>query len=471
MIDKVKENKAMLILCITLLCPPVGFVLALVGLCRDFDRWKTYIFCIAWGLAVFAYCYVPTVEADMVRYFQYLDELKGVPFSEAATIGRFGHQRNYSFIYYCWLFSNLGLKRLVPAIPVFFIYYTGLYVTFRVGTDLRARHRDILTYAFIMLLTLNFFGVENNVRNVSAFCMITLAVFRETYLKKRDIWTLILYIFPVFLHTTAIIFLLLRVMVGILRHIKCRYQLMFIFIAAIPAIPSVLRLLYEQLRYTTSDNLIIHTLINVIKTANAYYTYSDAEWAVAVAQSGSEQVAKILYSVFTLTTIVIILLHWFAPFSKVKPLGTRIKKCLTLGFGADKGVVAAPSDDAADVPTDTFESVSERLSFFMDYEFFVGGLTLAMVPMVMPEYWRFVSVIIVFGGVFYLLTKANGTGFPIAKKLLWIFLILAPLCAALWGRNWILYTDGVKTILHAMICNPIVVFIAKFCGNSLAFLL
>lgn len=406
----------------------------------------------------------------MVRYFQYLDQLKGIPLSEAAAIDRFGHQRNYSFIYYCWVLTNLGLDRLVPAIPVFFIYYTGLYVTFRVGTDLGAKRRDILTYVGIFLLTLNFFGIENNVRNVSAFCMITLAVFRGSYLKKKDLWTLILYIFPVFLHTSAIIFLILRVVVGILQHIKCRYQLMFAFLVSIPAIPAVLRLLYESLRYLTSDNLVIHTLINVIKTANAYYTLTDAEWAVAAAQSGSEQAAKILYSVFTLTALGIIMLHWFARFRNVKPFGTRVKKCLSIGLGAGQAAVSNQESATRNVTTVPFESVAERLSLFLDYEFFVGGLTLAMVPMVMPEYWRFVSVIIVFGGVFYLLTKENTAGYPIAKKLLTVFLILAPLCAALWGRNWILYTDGVQTLLHALICNPIVIILAKLCGISLEFL-
>lgn len=471
MIDKVKQHQALLILCATLLCPPVGFVLALVGLCRDFVHWKTYIFCIAWGLAVFAYCYAPTVESDMVRYFQYLDQLKGVPFGEAATIGKFGHQKNYSFIYYCWIFANLGLDRLVPAIPVFFIYYTGLYVTFRVGTDLQADRRDILTYAFIFLLTLNFFGIENNVRNVSAFCMIALAVFRGSYLKKKDIWTLILYVFPIFLHTSAIILLFLRIFVGILRHIKCRYQIMFIFIAFIPAIPSVLQLLYGLVGDVTSDNLILNTLINVIKSANAYYTHTDAEWAVIVAHSGSEQVAKILYNTFALTTIVIILLHWFARFRDVKPLGNRVKKCLLMGLGKNGMMTNEQCSNAVSTEIATFDSVSERLSLFIDYEFFIGGLTLAMVPMVMPEYWRFVSVLIVFGGVFFLLTKKNVAGYPIAKKLLMVFLILAPLCAGLWGRNWILYTDGGKTLLRALICNPIVIFIAKLCGTSLELLI
>ncbi len=471
MIDKVKQHKALLILCVTLLCPPVGFVLAFIGLCRDFAHWKTYIFCIAWGLAVFAYCYAPTVESDMVRYFQYLEQLKGVPFAEAATIDRFGYQRNYSFIYYCWVLANLGLDRLLPAIPVFFIYYTGLYITFRVGTDLGAERKDILTYVIILLLTLNFFGVENNVRNVSAFCMITLAVFRGSYLKKKDIWTLILYIFPVFLHTSAIIFLLLRVLVGIVHHIKCRYQIMFVFIALIPTIPSVLQMLSGHLIGVTSDNLLLHTLLNVIKTANDYYTYSDAEWAISVAQSGSEQVAKILYSVFALTTIVIILLHWFARFRNVKPFGARVKKCLAIGLGADQRRKDEQPIDADTASALAFDSVSERLSLFVDYEFFIAGLTIAMVPMVMPEYWRFVSVIIVFGGVFYLLTKKNAEGYPIAKKLLVVFLVLAPLCAALWGRNWILYTDVVKTILRAFLCNPIVIFVTRLCGTSLELLI
>lgn len=471
MVDKVKQNKALLILCVTLLCPPVGFVLALVGLCRDFDHWKTYIFCVAWGLAVFAYCYAPTVESDMVRYFQYLDQLKGVPFAEAATIDRYGYYRNYSFIYYCWILANLGLDRLMPAIPVFFIYYTGLYVTFRVGTDLRAKHQDILTYAFILLLTLNFFGVENNVRNVSAFCMITLAVFRETYLKKRDIWTLIFYIFPVFLHMSAFIFLLLRVLVGILHRIRCRYQLMFLFIALIPTIPNILQILSEHLIGVTSDNLILHTIFSAIKTANAYYTRTEAEWAISVAQSGSEQMAKVLYSVFTITVLSIILLHWFARFRNEKSFGTRVKKCLMMGLSADQIVTTELIVDTDTMSTVEFESVSEKLSFFVDYEFFVAGLTIAVVPMVMPEYWRFVSVLVVFGGVFYLLTKRNVEGYPIAKKLLVVFLVLAPLCAALWGRNWILYTDAITTLLRAMVCNPIVIFIAKLCGTSLELLI
>ena len=404
------------------------------------------------------YCYTPKVETDLTRYLQYVDELKGVSFMEAAVTGRYGYRRNYSFVYYCWILSNLGLKRLVPAIPVFFIYYVGLYVTCRVGTDLKASRRDILTYILILLLTLNFFAVENNVRNVFAFCMIAFAVFRASYLKKKDIWTLLLYVLPIFLHTSAIIFVALRVVVGVLRHIKYHFQSLLAIILLVPFVPEITKGLYGFLVGIKSDNILLKMLLHIVESANTYYTGSGAEWAIAVSQSGSEKLAKLLYTAFAITVVVLILIHYFSRLKEKKMVSKQHSLLETQENNEAKGCESGENV--------AFNDISERLSLFLDYQFLVGGLTLASVPMVMPEYWRFVSVLITFGGVFYLLTKANSKGYSITKKMLWIFLALAPVCAALWARNWIMYTDGLQTILSALVCNPIVILIVRLCGTS-----
>lgn len=69
------HNKKIMIFA-TLLCPPLGFVLALLCLYKNQNEWKTCIFCISYAIAIFAYCYEPTVDSDLVRYHQVIEQIK-----------------------------------------------------------------------------------------------------------------------------------------------------------------------------------------------------------------------------------------------------------------------------------------------------------------------------------------------------------------------------------------------------------
>ena len=70
--ESVKENhdyiNGLIMIALIIICPPIGIILALFCLYKGYNNWKINVFCISYAMAVFAYCYIPTVDSDLVRY-------------------------------------------------------------------------------------------------------------------------------------------------------------------------------------------------------------------------------------------------------------------------------------------------------------------------------------------------------------------------------------------------------------------
>lgn len=420
---KINKYNAIIAILITIICPPIGLIVSLISIRKDINNWKSYILCIAWAMAIFAYCYEPTVDSDLVRYFAYAKTLENNSFLDAINAKLYGVGNLYVFNFFCWIFTKVGDIRLLPAVSTFCVYYIGMYVTCDFGKDNNIERNKISSYIVTILLMVSFYSVVNNVRNIWAFSIVGLAIYRDCYKNKRNLLTIALYVLPVFMHTSAVVIILLRLVIIISGKLR-------VFIsAAIVLVPSTLSLLSSSLAGISSGNIIINLLINTINSGNNYYSHSNAAWALIVSKSGAAKAMKMLYMILAIYEIVSYF-RWY-----------RNKNNTTTEYGYLRNV---------------------RI---IDFPFLCFLLAVACFPMVMPEYWRFAYLGILFGAAFYFYSTTiwgNLSGYVLA-----FIRVLSIGILMLWIRDLFLYSNVGALLYRAFIANPIVIILLNEIGNGI----
>lgn len=412
---------SLLMIGFTIIFPPIGMLLALLCLyINRYKNWKTNIFCIAYAMAVFAYCYIPTVDSDLVRYHQVIQQVKEMSFMDAVNYKLYGEGNLYSFMALCWILGKIGQPNLLQSISVFSVVYIASYVNYRIANDNKIMHKESFGALLFLLLNLNFYILVNNVRNVFAFCLICYAVFRELYLKKRDVFTIILYIAPCFMHASAILLVLFRIILPFTRKIK------WILLILIISMKFVVGYLATFLGSIASGNVAVQLIVSMLNKGNRYYNNYDSAWAIAAHSSGSMQLMKLI---LVLECIILTILM----FKNLKML----------------------SEDTNIISDDYF--IKARVNM-INYLFLVDIMGFACVPMYMPEYWRFLVVIVLFNGVIVLGISNALYGKNIFYNLRGLLFLLTPAYFVLTMRDLITYSKITSMIINAFFCNPITIW-------------
>lgn len=406
---KIKMNREFF-LCF--LCPPLSLPAAIKGIRSSLKSWRAYVFLLALFLATVAYCYTPVVdEPDIIRYFEWAEILGKMPFGEAVTYVFKGERHLYVLNAFLWFGGKLGDLHLIPALSIFIIYYICFYITCFVAEKEGTPSKYVCWYIVFATATLNFYGLTNNVRNVLGFCIIGYAFFREIYKEKRDLWTIVLYTIPLFLHSSCFVIILIRLILLIPGTYKIP------FAGAATLVVPITGFLYSHINWFSSGNIISQVIKMAIAKAYIYYRNDAAEWAVAVANSGSHKLSRIVYII--LSVLMCLAIYFYQLHGKQKK---KRAKNTTMG----------------------------------EFVFYVGIITIACAPMPMPEYWRFVSLLIVMGGtvippLYMRRCKASGV-FALTT------FICSPICLALWVRN-IMQCEILNLIFKPFVMNPIIIFL------------
>lgn len=398
-----------------LLCflfPPLSLPIAIKGFRSNFKDWRGYAFLLAIFLATVAYCYTPVKDnPDIVRYFEWAETLGTMPFGEAVTYVLKGEKNLYLLNAFLWLGGKLGDVHLIPALSIFIVYYICFYITCYVAEKEGTPSKYVCWYIVFAIVTLNFYALTNNVRNVLGFCVIGYAFFREIYQRKKDVWTIILYIAPLFLHSSCLVIILIRLMLLIPGTYKV------IFAAAAAFVMPITDFLYSHLSWIPSGNAIGQIVRMAVAKAYIFYRNERDAWAIAVSNSGSQRLAKIIYIALAM---LICLAIYFYP-----------------SYGRRKGE-------------------EKRKASMSNFIFYIGIVTIACAPMPMPEYWRFVSVLIVMGGAvippIYIRRRQASGVFSLAT------FVCSPICLALWVRS-IIKCEILDLIFKPFVMNPLVILI------------
>lgn len=408
---------------LTILIPPLGLPLSFIGLHKDFKNWKQYILCLALFLAAVAYSYVPTGNSDLVRYIDNITFFGQMSFGDAVAYQGWtgeGIGSNLITLYaFYWLIGRTGDYHLAPAITTFVIYYIGYYTTCRISEDIELNKKYVVRYIVFITLALNFFGIINNIRNIFAFSIIGFAIFRDYYLKKRDFWTVILYIFPLFFHSSAILFVFLRLLLELPSKLKP------ICSVALLSSNLMVGILYNNIHRIGTGNIFTKLLSFAIMKGYAFFNDTSSTWGLIVQRSGSQRLARVLYITMAIIFCVTAL--------------------LTEKRNNSNG-------------QDSILNGDKRIHAMHNFDFYIGLVTIACVSMLMPEYWRFVSPMILFGGVIYMRAYTNSNHRSWKQYVINIVFLLMLPCAALWARDLLRGSEITALLMQPFVSSPILVF-------------
>ena len=423
---------------LSFLIPPLGIPLGLYGLWNDFEKWKKYVFCIALGVASFAYCYYPLENTDLVRYAATFYEAGGKTLHDAAfkmtELANGGTSNLVIYNVFCWLIGRFGNYHHASAITTFTVYYIGLYISCSLGERMQTQRRHVIFYVVLLLICLNFYGIINNIRNVFSFSLITLAVYRDCVLKKRNINTLLLYLIPCFFHTSAYSIIILRFLAVIKG--KTRYILFgFIFLSS-----TFISILYDNISHLGFLGALANPVKFIVTKAHYYYTDTDSSWGAIVRQSGSRRLASIFY---LLIAAIIFFMYLRFQFEHRRE-------------------IMSPEERDKDV--------------FFTYSWLHFAYVLSCMTMVIyTSYWRYETNLLISAGgiVFSFLQnrqeKKTEQSHYIkrvvkASPYIPIMFISATGCMALWLRELISYSDRTNLVIGPLFSCPIIVAARQMLG-------
>ena len=394
---------------IAILIPPLGIPLGLMGIYSERDHWKEYAFIIALGFASFAYCYEALTASDIVRYFSYIEDIGQVSFHRMFTYGSYGASGLFVFNAACWLAGRMGDPRIIPALSILIVYYLSIYMACRVSDTLQSKRRSLMISLLFILTALNFYALTNNVRNVLALVLIGYATFRDCYEGKRNAWTFLLYILPVFIHTSAILVLVLRLIILLSNKFK------WIGLGVAVLVHPMLMFLHPYTR--NMKGRFLSYVGNAVNKAYNYYTDSHSSWGQAVQASGSEKAFKILYLAIGILLGAVILLILTRKASLVSRSADRVLSII----------------------------------------YYIDLVMVLCIPILMPVYWRFSASVIALSGGGLLMCER----FSVKKdyfSLIRLACCVMGICAMLlWLRNLALYSDLYRMFTRAFVSSPLFV--------------
>lgn len=414
----------------TIICPGAGLLIGYYCLSdRNFD-WRSAAFCLALFMASLAYCLNVTNGDDLPRYLDFVDRMAGCTFSEAISSKMKGESDIWLFSVICWAIGKTGDYHLLPGLSTFFVYFIGFYITGRIGEDLRATPRRILEYYAFIVITSQFWGIANNVRNIFAFSVVGYAIFRDVYEKKRDIKTILLYLLPMYIHPSASVAILCRFVILLTGRLK------IVSLAICFILNPLITAMYRFTSGLSGSNGVIVLLRSVTKKAYEYFNDTGSAWGLAVKNSGSQRLQKILY--IGIAILMTILAYRTTNYLKEK---MRLRK------------ISSRDRD-----------VYRRVCIMVDFAFVMGLLTISCIPMLMPEYWRFCAVLILFGGPIYFVQEmvekdksidADNVvhyGSPMMIRVISVAMLG---CCFLWGRDVFNGSQWLELFYRPLTCSPI----------------
>lgn len=385
-----------LLILITLINPLIGGFFAIIDMLFGKNNWKADVFCLALVFANLSYCYTPeSMYPDLFRYFQYITRMHGLTLTETLA-SYYEGSHLYVFNFFVWLANTCKDPHILPAVSVFTVYYISFYCTCCFGERENIDRKYVLLYLLVAMLCLDWYSLTNNVRNIAAFALVGFAIFRDVYMKKIDVITILCYIMPVFIHPTAVLFLAVRVGLLVIRSYRSRVLVVILAVFISP----IVSVLQRNIQKITHNELLNY----VIRKAYNYLFDTSSAYGLSVQNSTRSLLMRILF----LTLVAVICLIQFR--------------------------VSRQSRGGKDLNRTSGQS-------FNAFVLISGMMALACTFMLRPEYWRFAATVIIFGGTIicpYYATKSTKYRDYGLKA---VFLVLVPMCAVtVWYQlSWLDY--------------------------------
>ena len=243
------------------------------------------IFCVT-------FIYRPGYSSDLGRYFLILDGMQSIPLSQ---INYYGAGKNLFVINFVfWIIAKLVIYQLLPALSVSTVYGIGAYIIINSRLLQNKQTNDMSIFLLLQFMQLSFFGIMDNVRNIWAFSLIILAVYRELIQNKRNLITILLYILPCFMHNSAFLMVAFRLLIPFAKKTKYALPLLTLFVG------QGIELLYLHL------NLFPMFIANAINSSYQYLNNSVAtEWGMKVASSSFFRLQRVIEMTMAIALLIL----------------------------------------------------------------------------------------------------------------------------------------------------------------------
>lgn len=193
--------------------PTIGSMFAIVGLYKNREKSVHYSAMLALLFASFAYWFIPNGEMDLTRYFLQLSNYSNLSWNTFLdlVLGK------STLVIQDLLFYGIAKTNnfhLLPAIVIFIVYFIVFYMITDFSNRNEISSRNMMRVIVFTLCVLPFSSLVSNIRNVLAFSIFILAGYREFEQKDKGLLTYLLYILPLFIHTSTLALLIIRFLVN-----------------------------------------------------------------------------------------------------------------------------------------------------------------------------------------------------------------------------------------------------------------
>ncbi|AZI17756.1 hypothetical protein EH277_00465 [Limosilactobacillus fermentum] len=296
---------------ITFISPVTGLVIMLTYFVFNYKKpipinIKKFTIPVAICFAQYGYSITSTNTIDLNRYYDqlltYSGPLNSIIKSDSETL----YTRDVLF----YLVNRTGDSQLLTYIVGFVIYGIAFYVLFDLVEKNRnvLSTRDLLFMIMVMVCVVIPANAIGNVRNITAYMLISFATYRDIVQKKRNLLTLFLYIVPLMLHSAAVFMLIIRILQGLVKKIGLFSLVIAVFL------PTLINVAYEHLA------VIPGSLLKAgVQKAYSYLNWTDGGWATAVQNSMSDRIGR-LYGIFFLIVVIGMILYLSKKSDEIKVL-------------------------------------------------------------------------------------------------------------------------------------------------------
>lgn len=395
---------------IFLSCTPILAIVGIIGIYFNSKSWRKYIFILSLVIFMVAYSYQPHGSSDLTRYLEYISECKGLTFFQVNQLfGDSLYVKNFFF----WLVALINNPHLIPAITTTIVYGVTWYITCD-SAEMKGNTTSLPIVLLLQTMCLQFVTIINNVRNVSAFSLVILAAYLELVKKRKSIFIYILYVIPIFIHPSALVLVIFRIMLILPRIVTLLLVGVMIFF------PVLLNFVYSSGIAKFLGSFMNENLDKLWDYLNDPLT--------SVYSSYVSSSRAFMFQRYSMMGLAVIMLVAYIYVRKNK--------------------------------------VGKKLYLFESFNALINVMTLACWPIVTPMYWRFSTAAIASSGTILSRIWANkGTGAMIIKILLFVVAFFLVIIHYLINRYYVSLGEWISDIL----INDFYVVIVKFVAGILGF--
>ena len=312
----------MMIAFVSLLSPSLALLFIIVLCIKNWKKdvkgsLKSFVFPFGMIFGTFGYSIQLTSKtSDLQSYLSQIEAMRPYTFGEVMARNTDGLYLQDGLFYFV---SRCGNEHVLPFIVGFIIYSIVFYVLFdMIGRSKRTyRVWEVALLALIMIGVLSSYTIIGNTRCVLSFVLITFAVYRDMIQKKKNIWTLLLYILPVWLHSAAIVIIFIRLLAILFQKFE---KVKWIILCAVLLFPTIIDFLYTYVAGAFSG-LVGSVVSGAINKAYYYLHWTSGGWATQIESSLHSNLIKIFGTIFLIMIIILI-------FKKIPNDGAKKRKSL-----------------------------------------------------------------------------------------------------------------------------------------------